>query len=101
MESQGVNPIYLSKTVLSLLNNPPVHLIVRFQGISSKRMSLLVTDTGATDHILTDKSAFISYYPVSGRCSLQLQSNQMMILLIFPPLFPTGQIVLLLHNIHH
>jgi hypothetical protein len=66
-EPQGVNTIYLPKTVVSLLNNPPAHSIVRFQGILSKRMSLLVAHTGATDHMLPDKSAFISYYPVSGR----------------------------------
>jgi hypothetical protein len=66
-ELQGVNTIYLPKMVLSLLNNPPAHSIVHFQGILSKHMSLLVADTGATDHMLPDKSAFISYYPVSGR----------------------------------
>jgi hypothetical protein len=30
-------------------------------------MSLMVADTKATDHMLPNKSAFISYYPVTGR----------------------------------
>jgi len=67
-DPQGVNTIYLPKTVLSLLANPPTKSISLIHGPSSKRMwSLVVADTGATDHMLPDKSAFISYYPVTGR----------------------------------
>ena len=67
-DPKGVNTVYLPKTVLALLQNPPRHLLVHFQQAThSTRMSLLVADTGATDHMLPDKAAFISYYPVSGR----------------------------------
>jgi hypothetical protein len=66
-EPQGVNTIYLPKTILALLNNPPSPSTIHFQGSTNKCMSLLVADTGATNHMLPDKSAFISYYPVSGR----------------------------------
>jgi hypothetical protein len=30
-------------------------------------MSLLVADTGATNHMLPNKAAFVLYYPVSGQ----------------------------------
>ena len=67
-DPQGVNPVYLPKTVFALLQNPPRHLLVYFQQAThSTRMSLLVANTGATNHMLPDKAAFISYYPVSGR----------------------------------
>ena len=59
--------VYLPKTVLTLLANPPAWSIPHTQGASSKRMSLVVADTGATDHMLPNKSAFFSYYPVTGR----------------------------------
>jgi hypothetical protein len=66
-DPQGVNTIYLPKTVLALLQNPPRHLLVHFQQATrSTRMSLLVAGTGATDHMPPDKATFISYYPVSG-----------------------------------
>ena len=93
MEPQGVYTIYLPlpKTVLSLLNNPPAHLIVCFQGISSKCMSLLVADTGATDHMLPDKSAFISYYPVSGR-RVWIGNNS------FAPIFSHGTAMISLNG---
>ena len=64
----GVNTVYLPKTVLSLLANPPSKSLVKSDhGPSSTRTSLLVADTGATDHMLPDKAAFISYHLVSGR----------------------------------
>ena len=66
-DPQGVNTVYLPKTVLSLLANPPAKSLAHTQGSSSTRTSLVVADTGATDHILPNKSAFISCYPVTGR----------------------------------
>jgi hypothetical protein len=66
-DPQVVNTIYLLKTILALLNNPPAHSIVHFQGPLSKQTSLLIVDTGATDHMLPYKSALIFYYQVSGR----------------------------------
>jgi hypothetical protein len=66
MDPKGVNPAYLPKMVLVLLKNPPSHSFVRLRG-NVKQTSLLVADSGATDHMLPYKSAFIAYYPVSGR----------------------------------
>jgi hypothetical protein len=67
-DPQGVNTIYLPKTVLSLLANPPARPSVSpTRGSSSTRTSLVVADTGATDHMLPDKSTFISYHTVTGR----------------------------------
>jgi hypothetical protein len=60
----GVKTIYLPKTVLTLLQNPHAYKLDNKGG--SPGMPLLVADTGATDHMLPDKSAFISYYPVVG-----------------------------------
>ena len=74
-DSQGVNTVYLPKTVFALLQNPPRHLLVYFQQAThSTRMSLLVANTGATNHMLPDKAALISYYPVSG-CCFQMGNN--------------------------
>ena len=68
VDPRGVNTVYLPKTVLSLLANPTSGSLVKaHHGPSSTRTSLLVADTGATDHMLPDKSAFISYHLVSGR----------------------------------
>ena len=65
-DPQGVNTVYLPKTVLALLKNPPSQELIS-QPCHVTQTSLLVADTGATDHMLPDKSAFISYHPVSGR----------------------------------
>jgi len=64
-DPQGVNTVYLPKTVLALLKNPPSQDIKQPRHFN--HTSLLVTDTGATDHMLPDKSAFIYYHQVSGR----------------------------------
>jgi hypothetical protein len=62
----GVNTVYLPKRVLALLKNPLLQVTVPspHQIIQT---SLLVADSGATDHMLPDKLAFISYHPVLGR----------------------------------
>jgi hypothetical protein len=54
----------LPKQVIALLQNPPAHSTALVSGAAH---SLLVADTGATDHMILDKGAFISYRPVSGR----------------------------------
>jgi hypothetical protein len=64
-DPQGVKTIYLPKTVLALLQNPMANKPDHKRGRSGT--TLLVADTGATDHMLPDKLAFISYYPVVGR----------------------------------
>ncbi len=66
-DPQGVNTIYLPKTVLALLNNPPSLSVVHYRGYQPNWMSLLVADTGATNHMLPNKAAFVLYYPVSGQ----------------------------------
>ena len=67
-DPQGVNTVYLPKTVLSLLANPPAWPTSSpTRGSSSTHMSLVVADTGATNHMLPDKSAFISYHTITGR----------------------------------
>ncbi len=50
--------------VLTLLQNPHTNKLDNKGGDSGT--TLLVADTGATDHMLPDKSVFISYYPVVG-----------------------------------
>jgi hypothetical protein len=45
--------------------------------------SLLVANTGATDHMIPDKSAFISYHPVTGR-HIRMGNNS------FAPILGTG-----------
>ena len=65
-DPRGVNTVYLPKTVLVLLKNPPSQAIVPSPH-PVNQTSLLVADSGATDHMLPDKSVFISYHPVSGR----------------------------------
>ena len=62
----GVNMVYLPKTVLALLKNPPSQATVTLPR-HVNQTSLLVADSGATNHMLPDKSAFISYHPVSGQ----------------------------------
>jgi hypothetical protein len=52
---------------MALLNNPPVHSIKTFPQVQQPRTSLLVADTGTTNHMIPDKSAFISYRPCSGQ----------------------------------
>jgi hypothetical protein len=71
---QGVWTICLSKKVLTLLNNPPAHSIPAFIDNCRIRTSLLVADTGATNHMIPNKSAFISYYSIKGRC-VQMGNN--------------------------
>jgi hypothetical protein len=48
--------------VLTLLQNP--HAYKSDKEGDSPGKTLLVADTGATDHMLPDKSVFISYCPV-------------------------------------
>ncbi len=61
---EGIKTIYLPKTVLALLQNPMANKSGHKR--SGSGTTLLVADTGATDHMLPDKSAFISYNQSSG-----------------------------------
>jgi hypothetical protein len=53
----GVKTIYLPKTVLTLLQNPHAYTLDNKGG--GLGTALLVADTGATDHMLSNKSTFI------------------------------------------
>ncbi len=67
IDPKGVKTIQLPKLVLALLNNPPAHLTAFALLKSWPATSLLIADTGATDHMIPHKSAFISYKPATGR----------------------------------
>ncbi len=60
---QGVNTIFLPKKVLALLFNPPAKRIPKFMAHKGKKTTLVVADTGATNHMLPHKLAFVSYTP--------------------------------------
>jgi hypothetical protein len=64
---KGVCTLCLPKIVLALLNNPLVHSISFHNARKHPCTSILVAESGATNHMTPDKSAFISYYPVSER----------------------------------
>jgi hypothetical protein len=57
--------IYLPKMALTLLQNLHAYKLDNKGG--SPGITLLVADTGATDHMLPNKSKFISNYPVFGQ----------------------------------
>jgi hypothetical protein len=68
MDPKGIRTVQLPKLVLALLDNPPAHstsVVPAKHG--SMHTNLIVADTGATNHMLPDKSTFISYRPVTGR----------------------------------
>ena len=64
---KGVRTVQLPKLVITLLNTPPTHSIAFMSNKLRPRTSLLIANTGATDRMIPDKSAFISYRPFS-RC---------------------------------
>jgi hypothetical protein len=66
LDPPGVRTVPLPKRVLSLLSNPPAPPIAFASTKPRPTTSLLVADTGATDHMIPHKSAFISYRLVSG-----------------------------------
>ncbi len=61
MDPTGVCMVQLPKRVIALLNNSPAHSIAFGSTKLHPRNSLLVADTGATDHMIPNKSAFILY----------------------------------------
>jgi hypothetical protein len=88
-DPQGVKTIYLPKTVLVLLKNPQAHK----HGPTARHANttLLVVDTGATDHMLLDKAAFISCYPVKG-CCVRMGNNS------FAPIIRQGTAIISLND---
>ena len=85
---KGVCTVYLPKLVLALLHNPPAHSTPFFSTKDHPgHNSLLVADTGATDHMLPDKSTFISYRPATG-CCVRMGNNS------FAPILGSGLAVI-------
>jgi hypothetical protein len=90
-DPKGVTTICLPKNVMALLNDPPSHSIKTFSDAHRPRTSLLVADTGATDHMIPDKSAFISYRPCSGR-RVRMGNNS------FAPILGSGSAIISLNG---
>jgi hypothetical protein len=63
---QGICTPYFPKKVIALLQNPMAHSIPIHDTKPHPSTSFLVTDLVATNHMILENSAFISYYPVSG-----------------------------------
>ena len=59
--SKGPKSIAMPRIVQRLLSNPSSHSIPTTFQPDLSRTSLLVADSGATDHMIPDRSAFISY----------------------------------------
>ncbi len=90
-DPQGVKTIYLPKTVLNLLRDPSVHHCFSRCKRKGSSTTLIVADMGATDHMLPDKSAFISYTPVSGG-QVRMGKN------FFAPIVGQGTAIILLNS---
>jgi hypothetical protein len=88
-DPQGIKTIYLPKTVLALLQNPRAYKPDRKR--CGTGTTLLVADTGATDHMLPDKSVFISYYPVIRR-QVRMGNN------LFAPILGYGTAIISLNG---
>ncbi len=52
---------------MALLQDPTAYSITMPSINSQRALCLLVADTGATNHMLPDKLAFISYHPAANR----------------------------------
>jgi hypothetical protein len=63
---QGIKTIYLPKSVLNLLQNPSAQRRHTNIGPIGTFTTFVITDTRATNHMLPNKTAFISYTPVLG-----------------------------------
>jgi hypothetical protein len=91
IDSKGVHTVQFPKQVIALLINPPAHSIAFVSTKLLPHTSLLVADTGATDRMIPDKSAFISYRPVTGR-HVRMRNN------LFAPILGTGSVVIALNG---
>ena len=91
-DPQGVRTVSLPKKLMALLSNPPANSISPFdKSVRNSRSSLVVADTGATDHMIPDRSAFISYRLVSGR-RVQMGNNS------FAPILGVGSAIISLNG---
>ena len=92
MDPPSVRTTQLPKLVVALLKNPPAHsTAITSEQHPPGHRSLLVADTGATDHMIPDKNAFISYRPVTGR-RVRMGNNS------FAPIIGTGSAVIALNG---
>jgi hypothetical protein len=89
----GIRTIKLPKHAMALLQNPPAHLIAISSLPDGRPLSLLVADSGATDHMLPDKSAFISHRPVVNH-RVRMGNNS------FAPILGTGSAVFAVNGKH-
>jgi hypothetical protein len=87
---KDVTTIFLPKHVMVLLNKPPAHSIKTFSQAHRPCTSLLVADTGATNHMIPDKSMLISYRPCSGQ-QVRMGNNS------FMPILGTGSAIISLN----
>jgi hypothetical protein len=99
--SQGNSNHVSPQDCFGLLNYPPVHSISFLSTQKCPCTSLLIADTGATNHMIPDKSAFISFYPLSG-CQVCMSNNS------FAPILGhgsaiishNGKMILICHCLH-
>jgi hypothetical protein len=91
IDPKGIRTVRLPKLVTALLNNPLAHSIAFMSSKLWPRTSLLVANTGATDHMIPDKSAFISYRPVSRR-HVRMGNN------LFAPILGTESAIISLNG---
>jgi hypothetical protein len=87
VKPKGVTTISVPKHVMALLNKPPAHSIKTSSQAQQPCTSLLVADTGATNHMIPDKYAFISYHPCSGQ-RVHISNNS------FMPILGTGSAII-------
>ena len=88
IDPQGVQTTPLPKHDIALLWNLPTHSTALVPG---EAHSLLVADTGATDHMILDKSVFISYRPVSGH-GVRMGNNS------FAPILGSGSAIIAING---
>jgi hypothetical protein len=88
IDPHSVRTTPLPKQAIALLQNPPAHSTAR---VPDAAHSLLVADTGATDHMILEKCAFISYWPVSG-CQVHMGNNS------FTPILGSGSAVIAING---
>ncbi len=70
----GGKTVSLPKHVMALLDNPPAHSISTIPNKYDPQTGLLVANTRATDHVIPNKSAFISYQPCTG-CQVRVGNS--------------------------
>jgi hypothetical protein len=76
---------------MALLQNPLAHSFAIPSPRDQHPLSLLVAVTSATDHMLPDKSAFISYHLVANYC-VRMGNNS------FAPIIGTGSAVIAVND---